>query len=225
MLSTLNVRSQAHNSCEDSIFAKETGDFIWGCVCDGCSTGLKSHFASQCICYIVENNGLHDLNICSNYSIQTIIHDLRRIKNIPKLSNMNFLSTCLLFFYDKVLKELHIRIFGDGYYYVNGVEFKIDQNNTPNYIGYHLEDTNEDKNKYIEAHPVVIHHGVENFMVCSDGIKSIERGAFLENAKLDPNALLFSAPTTENYLTRMWNKIKRDGFTLSDDLSIVSYVS
>jgi hypothetical protein len=48
MISTLNVRSQTHNSCEDSLFVKESDLYIWGGVFDGCSKSVNLIFITKC---------------------------------------------------------------------------------------------------------------------------------------------------------------------------------
>lgn len=223
MLSTLNKISHAHNSCEDSIWVKEHEDYIIGVVADGCNTGHRSHFASQLLCYIVGSffavNKHH--RIVSDGFLAWVVDDLRSIMRILRLEEINVLSTMLLFEYDKRSKCLKTRSLGDGVWFVNDVEHRIDQNNIPDYIGYHVND--DDLNPYLEKYPIRAFYDVTRFMVCSDGIERIERGSLQKPPAVDPIKLLFHPPASPNYLDRMWNLIKRDGWILADDLSIVSY--
>lgn len=223
MISKLNVRADHHNSCEDSLHYFESESFIDGIISDGCSTGVKSHFASQAFCYAVEELALNDA-----YTDDIVLKEVRErlidVKSALGLTEMNLLATLVLFHYNKNDKTLRIRVFGDGYYYVNDVEYVVDQNNTPDYFGYHLNDSIVQFNEYLEKYPEIVYYDVDRFMICSDGITRICRSAMQQDATVDPNKLLFHPPTTENYLERMWNLIKRDKFGLSDDLSIISYV-
>lgn len=228
MLATLNKRSDTHNSCEDSFFVKETDELIYGCICDGCSTGIKSHFASQAICYAFEKTASNYINmfpITSERAVRAIIANIFMIKSILTLDNMNFLSTLLMFQYHKPSKKLLIRAFGDGFYSVNDVECIIDQNNIPDYIGYHLNDDYKNLGDYLDKYPERLYIDVEKFLISTDGIERIERGALQKEATIEPLKLLLHPPTGKTYLDRMWNLIKKDGFILSDDLTIVSYVN
>ena len=217
MISTLNVRSQTHNSCEDSIFFKESSSYIWGGVFDGCSTGVKSHWASQTFAYVFSKYG----NPLIDSNLIDIRRDLVSIMETLSLNYMNMLSTCVLFCYSKKDKLLDVRVFGDGYYYVNNVEYEIEQNNIPDYMAYHIESTQRFKD-FLDCYPVKTYENVSSFQICSDGVKSISIDQF-HITDLDPMALLMHPPVSENYLQRMWNKLKNNHFTIHDDLSIISY--
>lgn len=228
MLSIVNVRSQTHNSCEDSAYAEETWHYVWGVVADGCTTGIKSHFASQVIAYFIQKE-LACIECTSDYTVRRLRDFLFNVKDLFGFDCMNLLSTCILFDYDRKTKRLRVRALGDGVYYINeGVDNRegivIDQNNTPDYIAYHINDTPQQFEEYLKKYPEFIHENVEKFMICSDGIHSINRADLLHPAVHNPD-ILFKKPVSPNYLERMWNILKRDGYTLSDDLTIVSYVS
>lgn len=221
MISVLNTRAYNHEKCEDSVYAFENEHIVMGCIADGCSTGKNSHFASQLFCYAAKNN-LFWPSITDGI-ILGMMADINSVKDTLLLDADHFLSTCILFIYTKSDKTLKIRIFGDAYYYVDDIEHIVDQNNAPDYIGYHLDDSKFDINTYLSKYPEIIYANVDRFMICSDGIKRIERSDLLPIPKEYPN-LLFYPPKSRNYLVRMWNILKRTGYYLSDDLSIVSYV-
>lgn len=214
MLSKLCVRATHKNQCEDSLFVQEGESSIWGCVCDGCSTGIKSHFASQLICYACE---LTDFEISLWYRAYQIGTILKSIKEDLRLSEMNLLSTCILFEYYPETKHLFIKCLGDGVYYINGEEFIVEQNNTPDYMGYHLDNLS----KYIDKYPTLHYKDVESFQICSDGIGSFQRSQFEETNK-NPTILL-DKPSSSNYLQRMFNVLIKDKWTIADDLTIISY--
>ncbi len=229
MLSVLNVRANNHNSCEDNVAVQENDNYVWGVICDGCSTGIKSYFASQTIAYFIDNQQCEDAT-CDDV-ITRLKNFLSGVKIMFQFSHMNLLSTCILFSYNKQTKTLKIRALGDGYYYVNGnhnneqglTEHYFDQGNIPDYIGYHLDETDSMFQQYLNTYPEFTHENVDRFMICSDGIKAIERSQFAPETTVD-KSILFDAPISTNYLIRMWNTLKRTQYTLSDDLTIVSYV-
>lgn len=227
MLSTLNKISESHNTCEDSLFVIEDAEMIFGVVSDGCSTGICSAFASQAVCYsvrkILKENDYK--TITSDSFVVQLSIDLLRLKNSFLLSEMNLLATCVLFDYNKFTKELNVRSFGDSYYYVNSQEYVVDQNNTPDYLGYHLEELGTPKFvEFVSKYESRTYYRVESFQICSDGIKSFKISQFKEDAGVNPETELLKIPVSENYLSRAFNILKRKGFTISDDLSIVSYV-
>lgn len=223
MLSILNVKStdNAHINCEDSVYVHEDTDYVYGIVADGCGSGIKSHFASQTFAYFIESQQYAD--ITSNDLLTIMLEFLRRLKVMFHFSQMNLLSTAILFSYQKKSKILRIRCIGDGVYYVNDIEKIVDQNNTPDYLAYHLDDTEWEFEHFLNKYPEDIYYDVERFMICSDGIQKIQRSNLIPTAEVNSN-VLFYPPTSSNYLVRMMNKLRRDHYTLGDDLTIVSYV-
>lgn len=220
MISTLNKISSTHNSCEDSVLVKENAHFIYGGVFDGCSTGTNSHWASRSLTYVA---AMHDIPT-KDTALYHMRDDLWQVMETLGLTDMHFLSTAILFCYSKFTDTLRIRAIGDGVYYVNDVGYKIEQNNTPDYLGYHLEDSMHDFQKFLDKYPEKIYENVTHFQICSDGIDSIGRSQFAPPTDKNALAMLLAPPKSPNYLERMWNILRKDHFTISDDLSIISYV-
>lgn len=216
MLSKLCVRGTHKNQCEDAVFVKETASSIWGCVCDGCSTGINSHFASQLLCYLVK-----DLGVCctTEQALMYYVLKLRTLIDSLNLTEIHLLSTLIAFNYDKQEKTLTLLPIGDGVYYVNDKEYTIDQNNIPDYLAYHVKESIDFKSRY----PSIEYRDVDSFQICSDGIKSFTISQF-ESSDKSPE-LLLSVPTSENYLQRTFNILTKNKWTILDDLSIISYVN
>lgn len=220
MVATLNKISRDHNSCEDTVIVKETAEYIIGGVFDGCSTGINSHWASQTIAYVFAQYN----NPTESNHVRMVWRELAMMKLNLNLTPRHFESTCMLFRYHKPTKTLKLRIFGDGYYFINGVEYEVDQNNLVDYLGDHLDDNPEQFKEFLEKYPEIRYSDVSSFQICSDGIKRIERSQFAEKTDIEPMALLLHPPTSENYLQRQWNILRNNHFFLTDDLSIISYV-
>lgn len=216
MLSKLCVRATTKNTCEDSVFVKETESSVFGIVADGCSTGINSAWASQLLCYLFSN---WKVNITSDTDIKIVVNSLIDIKNNLVLSEMNLLSTALLFHYDKESKVLLLRTLGDGYYVVNTDHYNVEHNNIPDYLTYHLYDIDS----YLEKYPILVYEKVESFCICSDGILSFKLSQF--NCSEKNPAILWEDPTSENYLKRMFNVLTKHHWIINDDLSIVSYAN
>lgn len=218
MLSTLNKISHTHTTCEDNFFVNETEDGITGGVFDGCSTGTNSHWAAQTFAYLFGKYR----NPTSNLVICRVTTLLSGIMNTLGLTNMHVLATCLLFEYNKKTLRFRIRVFGDGYYYLNSREYEIEQENRPDYLGYHLDDE-IDLNKYLDRYPTEEYENVTQFCITTDGIQALQISQFKEQ-KHDAKSLLLHPPDSTSYLNRMWNILKKEGWYLNDDLTIISYV-
>ena len=221
MISTLNKISSTHNSCEDSIFVKDLDGFIYGGVFDGCSQGINSAWASQTMAYVF---GQYAESLTSDDTAKLVKMELSMWKSSLNLTQENFESTAILFVFEKQTARLTIRAIGDGFFFVNGTEYELDQNDKVDYFGDHLNDSDDQFNAFMEKYPVQVFENVTDFKICSDGIQRIERSQFADPTELDPLKLLFAPPVSSNYLNRQWNILKNNKFFLSDDLSIISYV-
>lgn len=216
MLSKLCVRGTHKNQCEDSVYVNETESFIWGCVCDGCSTGINSHFASQLMCYLVRDLGV---SCTTEQALMYYVLKLKSFMDSLNITELHLLSTMIVFKYNKQKKVLSVLPIGDGVYYINGKEYLIDQGNVPDYLTYHVNESFIDfKSRYLN----IDYENVDSFQICSDGIKSFSISQF-ESSDIEPSILL-DAPVSENYLQRMFNILTKKKWTILDDLSIISYV-
>jgi len=224
MISILNQRGGNHNSCEDSVFVKETELAIYGGVFDGCSTGVNSHWASQTMAYLFESNSSAFKPTSVGMAIE-ILFQLQKISIDLNINpNTQLLSTCVLFYYNKSSKRLEVRCFGDGVYYVNDIEYVVDQGNIPDYIAYQVYNTSTEQVEFIDKYGIAIYENVDKFIICSDGIQAIKESQY-EEQTVNWQEMLLAPPKSENYLKRMWNILKSKKFTLSDDLTIVSYAN
>jgi hypothetical protein len=222
MISFISARSDEHVSCEDSSYVKETSEFISGGIFDGCSKGIKSHWASQTYSYIFQK---YDNPTC-DINIENAWYYLLRVKKIFNLPNEHFQSTCVLFYFKKQTRELFVRVIGDGVFYVTSSgeqkKFDIDQNDLVDYLGDHLDDPVYKMRRFVDNTTVHRFNEVEEFKLCSDGIKRIYLPQFYDD-QTDPLSLLLGTPTSKNYLDRMCKILKRKKFVFGDDLSIISY--
>lgn len=222
MLSTLNVIANHKNNCEDNFLVVEQGSIIYGGIFDGCSTGIHSAWASQTISYIVNFAIEQEIDILSdNFINYCLLSELEYMSERLNISHINFLSTCILFKYDKTNNIFSIRTFGDCYYYLNDIEYVVDQNNTPDYLGYQMFSKNREE--FFKKYPILTYKEVKKFIVTSDGIEKINISQFLYPKHKEPLSLLFHTPSSNNFLQRMWNILKKEGYTVDDDLTIISY--
>lgn len=224
MIATLNTIANKKNTCEDFFFTKENENFIWGAIFDGCSTGINSVWAAHTLNYLFSDISIE--YYLTNESILNVINKSNLILNTLNLTVNNLLSTCVLFKYDKINKIFKIRSFGDCYYYLNDLEFNIDQQNTPDYLGYYVMSNDEvEIIEYFNKYPIETYFNISKFIVCSDGIEKINISQFHKPKHPEVYELLFQHPTSPTFLQRMWNILKKEGYEVNDDLTIISYAT
>jgi hypothetical protein len=220
MVSVLNVNATPKSCCEDSVFFQEDENNVWGIIADGSSIGIKSHFASQVLAYFVEREGYPD--ITSDNTMERLFAFLRQVQFLFQFSTVNLMCTCVLFSYKKGSKTLSIRALGEGTYFINGIGSSILSDKETDYVSNHITDTKYQLYKYLNKYPEIIHTDVERFVIASDGIKYIEKPKEISEETISLDILL-EAPSSTNYLTRIWSAFKRQGYLLLNDLSIISY--
>lgn len=229
MIAKISQRSDKkdhYNHCEDSSFFYEGDNIIKGGIFDGCSTGTNSHFASQLFCYAFANWPLLTIPITHDKVLQDVHSSLDCVADALGLQDINMLSTAIIFDFDKALKTLQLRIFGDAVYYINGVEYVVDQDNKPDYMGYYINKPPHEFKEYISKYPTKVYEDVESFVLCSDGILSFKRSNMEPEEPKFPNPIehLLQPPKGKTALELRMTQLKRDKYMLDDDLSIISYV-
>ena len=242
MIQILNKRSSTHpNWCEDSYWVKETDEFLVGSVLDGCSTGIDSQFASNLLkkCFECELKYFEYIPKDEYNLFYSLRNHLKYIKQNLDLSDLHLLSTIIFFTYDKNKKKLNVRFFGDGVIYINGNEIINDENNIPDYFSYHLNESSEDFEKYINSRRYLTFENVDDFAICSDGIHSLVN---LKNPHIKKevaiNFLIIDDQWKglENGLNKKFNiltnrdeELKRSDelywWDIKDDLTIIKYAN
>ena len=205
MLSIINKTKKNKNTCEDGYKVIENQDLLFGIVMDGCSTGINSSWVVQTIIYIFNNIIKYCKFSPEDYFLLVLLSKIKEISNLLHLNSDNLLTTLIIFQYNKKSKVLEIRTFGDCVYYVNDIEYVVDQNNTPDYFAYHLNNEEEFFNKY----PTTLYENVDKFIICTDGIDKINIwiGAKLMNVFCVGNkAEIFSYATS---VTVKWNDVTK----------------
>lgn len=117
---------------------------------DGCSSGTDSHFASTLIGKIlrkiakeqaykefVTNETLSLKILIKNISLK-LFEELQRMYNLLDLRSDEILSTMILSLVDTINYKAEAVIVGDGFIHVNGKNIEYENDNKPDYIGYHL---------------------------------------------------------------------------------------
>lgn len=249
MLKILTKRGAAHElNSEDNYFLYEKGNIIGGAVFDGCSTGKRSHWASETFKILFEqykyryNHFFKDLNDRKHtenstvYFLYTFLEKLEQLSDFLNLDNLNFLSTLVFFIYNKEQKILYCKFLGDGSLFLKKndgeryLESTIDENNTPNYLAYLMNVDDEIKIESISERKTFHEKNVEEFIISTDGIDSFRN--------LNPNYDYVNIPDAKEYLIntplfsdkeselgKKFNLLSKDNWVPQDDLTMIKYIS
>jgi len=231
---TLLKRGTDHPiNCEDDLFTFNDGFTYIGAVFDGCSTGIKSHFASALYNKILTAYCKNLAPMYKGFTLEfigrnifkCIWNTLNEIKTTLYLDPLEMLSTMIL----TVIRDgqVYVLVSGDGCFYISdgesGEETKIESpGNAPDYLAYHLADS-------FEAFQTIKEHTFKmqkTLSICSDGIYS-----FTDKDRKDvSNEVLTSLLDDESMLpsqamlARKYNLLVKAGYTNYDDLSIVRFI-
>lgn len=139
------------NHCEDYSLISEIGehrDLI--SVLDGCTMGEESYFASALIGKLLKKIAKEEYYLeyikgeapSLKHQLEKVLarlfEELNDLKNSLQLEVEELLSTVILGIIDSGTKCCELQIIGDGLIVQNGFSIEYDQENTPDYIGYHL---------------------------------------------------------------------------------------
>ena len=150
--------------------------------------------------------------------------ELRTIKNLLFLNSDELLTTLILGVFDLQKNEGFVLTVGDGLVYANGVYTEYEQNNIPDYIGYHLS---EDFETWFSAqHQVVTVDTLSDISLSTDGIFTFlpyDQGIY--NISKDPVDYLLLDCSDEDMANMLLKKTtfleQRCGLRPTDDLGII----
>ena len=231
------------NHNEDFLISEEAGKtrrII--AVMDGCSSGTDSHFASTLIGKLLRKIAKQEAyREFAQKEKEPITKQLEKIslQLFEELSNLNrqldlrsdeILSTLILALIDMEKKNAEILIVGDGLIHINGENIEYENDNKPDYIGYHL---NMDKHIWFQTRTQRLSiPKIEDLTISTDGIhtfknfdgksyEDISQEAIMKKFFRDKNDL-----DNSNKLKKTLIEIKNDnGLMPSDDLTMIRVIS
>ncbi len=225
--------------CEDFLINEPlTKGYQVGAVMDGCSSGIASHFASALLGkllkkYLHQLAAVHEDYLAqqptaaklSKWLLEKIFIDLRHTQQQLELEEKELLSTLNLMIYDAHREEVFIHLTGDGCVAVNDTFKSIDQNNTPDYLAYHL--SKDFEAWYTTQSNFFTVRSPRNVAIASDGVESFRTALTDTPEELDIPIFFMieeSFAKMENMLVRKFNILdKKYGFQAADDVSIVRW--
>ncbi|AEE51121.1 protein phosphatase 2C domain-containing protein [Haliscomenobacter hydrossis] len=181
MFQTLCIGQHHVNHCEDYTVCASLGTQRWlFAVLDGCTMGRESFFASALCGKILHKIALERSHLSLKQATETnlvlelkaitqrLFNELNQIKHLLLLDKYDLLSTLVLLIWDGVQNQGEVLVVGDGVVQQDGVLHWFEQNNQPDYLGYHLE---EDFEQWFLAQKQRLSiSGFTNLSICSDGI-------------------------------------------------------
>ncbi|SEC40988.1 Protein phosphatase 2C [Tenacibaculum sp. MAR_2009_124] len=206
-------------------------------VMDGCSMGKESVFASHLFGKVLR--GIAKQNYYKDFvkkteerSLKTrlkevleeMFHILNTIKRSLYLEYHEMLSTLILGIVKTNENKAEIIVVGDGLVCIDSNFKDFEQNDKPDYLGYHLT---KDFNTWFENHNQFISiQEFKDLSICTDGIYSFKNLKTKEKQKSESEiAKFFMVDKTgefpDNFLDRKVLSLEKDGYIPTDDLAII----
>lgn len=240
--SSLQIGDYHQNNCEDHLFIGEYGkNHIICALMDGCTTALESQFASllvgkilKKIClekgykeFIEKNN--HSLSPEENLKLilQALLNELKIIKNQLMIDEKELLTTLIILLFDKDQQKGIVLAIGDGFVNINGKITEFEQDNKPDYLGFHLSE--DFQTFYSSQKQKIEFNSLEDISIATDGIFTFEK-LFLSKSKEKIDVIQFLTIDKTNsekndMLDFKLKKLENEfGLKPTDDFSIIRII-
>jgi hypothetical protein len=240
--SAIQIGDYHQNNCEDHLYVGEYGKNIMLCaIMDGCTTALESHFASTLVGKILKKicveKGYKDfieqdkvsLNIEDNLKsvLRDLLNELKMVKNQLMLDSKELLTTLIIMLFDKNSEQGIILAIGDGFVNINGKITEFEQDNKPDYLGFHLS---EDFETFYNSQKQKIEFSkIADLSISTDGIFTFEKLAS-PKSKEEINVIEFLTSEKTNCekeeMLHLKLKILENEFGLkpTDDFSMIRII-
>lgn len=226
--------------CEDFLYWEQVSkDWIIAGVMDGCSSGKDSHFAATLFGKILKkiikelpylefknpDLNLQEISIqnLSQEILKQLFSTIQSEKNNLFLEVEELVATCIIAIYHIPSQNALITISGDGVLAVNDQLILIEQNDKPDYLAYHLNESFEDwSNQHTETH---FFPEVTNLAISTDGVLSFAKNSTESVEGMDaPEFLMINKDfqQQDNMLDRKCLYLKQEYELIpNDDVSII----
>ena len=228
---------QNHNE-DNFVFATLGNNKILLAVMDGCSMGTESHFASNLIAKVLRKLAKEffykdflekedtDMEKQLKAIVKLLFEQLIQLKNILGLEQNELLSTMVISIIDTKSGEGEVLVVGDGFVAVNGRWIEYDQDNIPDYLGYHLSEDFEAW--FSEQQQRLSLDRIQDISIGTDGIftfrKFDNQNYPLISEREIINLLIFDCNGIDKeqmFLKKLLFIEKENGLRPTDDLTII----
>ncbi|MBC9909076.1 protein phosphatase 2C domain-containing protein [Chitinophaga varians] len=239
--STLQIGDFHLNHCEDYFLIENPGtDRTLMAVMDGCTMARDSYFVSTLVARI-----LRKICITQGYQelyrpgattpsleeqlkqiLAELMHHLKQLQSQLLLEQKDLLTTLILFLADKKQNNGFILAIGDGLISVNGTVTVFDQDNKPDYLGFHLH---ENFNTWYDSlHQKVLVEHIHDVSIATDGIMLFQPIHDAANTETDPMDFLLHDLHFNEYEDMLDRKLKTlehlHGLKPADDIAVVRVI-
>jgi hypothetical protein len=241
LYSALQIGEYHVNHCEDYLFFGEIGANKWLlAVMDGCTMAKDSYFASTLVgkllrkiakerlfAELYELEPVTDAETTVRFVLQNLVDDLNRTRNDIMLDRLELLTTLVISVVDVENKNGVVLALGDGLVCIDGKITEFDQDNKPDYLGYHLD---KDFDYWYKMQQQKLHFdNFADFSMATDGVTSFTKIKDITNEGLaDPVNFLLSdcsGNETDEMLNLKLKKLEHVfGLKPTDDLAIVRMI-
>lgn len=231
------------NHNEDFLTTAEIGnDKVLIAIMDGCSMGKESHFISTLMGKILRKKSKEisyrefveqKKKTLKDYLFeitQYLFEELQFFKSRLLLEQEEILSTLILGVMDYKSKQAELLVIGDGLICCNGEYFEYDQDNKPDYVGYHLGKKFDDW--FSSQTQKLSFDKVNDLSISSDGVCTFKKYDNKDYSSLEEQEILDflfideSEGNSVNMLKKKVLKIENVwGLKPSDDLSIIRIIN
>jgi hypothetical protein len=241
LYSALQIGDYHLNHCEDYLFVGEIGRNKLLCaVMDGCTNGIDSYFAAtlvgKLLRKIAKEKGYQelykptretDLEHYLKSILKALFHELCMAQNQLLLDQKELLTTLIIALLDKSSNTGIVLAIGDGLVSINGRIIAYDQDNKPDYLGFHLSEDFE--SWYADQQQKISFHNIQNIAITTDGIFMFRKIRQVDSAEtIDPIGFLLTDTITNAAEDALERKLKQlehiYGLKPTDDLAIIRII-
>jgi Protein phosphatase 2C len=240
--SALQIGEYHLNHCEDYLFVDNIGDDKVLCaVMDGCTMGIDSYFVSTLVGKLLRKiskekgykelynlEKFTNLEDCLKSILKELFSELTISKNQLLLDKKELLTTLIILLLDKKSNEGIVLVVGDGLVSINGKSTEFDQDNKPDYLGFHLSEDFE--TWYKTQNQKILFSEIEDISIATDGIFMFTPVKKVENLEII-NPIDFLIVDKENYENEeiLSLKLKRlehsFGLKPTDDFAMIRVIN
>ncbi len=226
------------NHCEDYLFTYNiANDKIVCAVMDGCTMGADSYFASTLVgrllrkvCKVKAYKQLYGLEKDESLDeylkgiMKELFSELVAAKNQLMLERNELLTTLIIMLFDSRANKGIVLAIGDGLVNTNGTITEFEQNNKPDYIGYHLSE--EFDTWYNRQKQIIRFDELKDVTIATDGITTFTKIADKKiEDEINPVEFLTSDTKSSNNEDMLYLKLKTlenvYGLKPADDLGMI----
>lgn len=239
--SVLQIGQFHTNYCEDFLVNEQIGTHQrLIAVLDGCTMGTESAFASmlfgKLLRSIAKQQYYQDFIERDSKEIKQVLKEVfrklfkeaRSIKNQLSLDTNELLSTIILGIIDESYQRASFLTVGDGLIYHDGKSIEYEQDNKPDYLGYHLGEDFE--TWFNQQQQVLSISDFKNLAISTDGIFTFKNLSKRDEKEDFGNVIEFLLSDKEfsendNFLERKIRLLEHEKqLVVTDDLAIVRVI-